>query len=73
MTMLLTLLLAVQDADSVLKRVEELKPAAKDLAWYQLDWMPTLKEAKERAAREKRPIAALVCLNVFGNMFTGHC
>ena len=68
-------LAAAQDAEvkKVLETYQSLKPSVKDLAWYQLDWVSSLKEAKEKAAREKRPICALVCINTYGNMFTGHC
>ena len=67
--------LAAQDAEvrRILDASQTLKPPVSELGWYQLDWAPSLKEAKERAAREKRPICALICLNVYGNMFTGHC
>lgn len=61
------------DARAIVERYEALRPTVKDLAWYQLDWAATLKEARERASREKRPIAALICINVFGNLYTGHC
>ena len=43
------------------------RPDAKDLAIFQLDWMPTLKEAKVKAAKEQRPILMIVVENSFGN------
>jgi hypothetical protein len=49
------------------------RPADKDLAIFQLDWVPTLKEARGRAAQERRPILLLVVTNSYGDLFTGHC
>lgn len=61
------------EAAKILERVRSFTPTVKDLGWYQLNWVPNLKEAREKAAREKRPICLLVCINVFGNLYTGHC
>ena len=49
------------------------RPADEDLAIFQLDWVPTLKEATQRAAQERRPILLLVVTNSYGDLFTGHC
>jgi len=61
------------DVKSVLEKFQSIRPQAAELALYQLDWMPTLKEAKERAAREQRPILLVVVTNSFGDLFSGHC
>jgi hypothetical protein len=61
------------DVRKTLDRYRLFRPADKDLAIFQLDWVPTLKEATERAARERRPILLLVVTNSYGNLFTGHC
>ena len=61
------------DAGKILDRFESLRPSVSDLAWYQLDWAPSLKDARAKAAADKRPICLLVCLNVYGNLYTGHC
>jgi hypothetical protein len=61
------------DVQKILDKYRLLRPADKDLAIFQLDWVPTLKEARERAAREQRPILLLVVTNSYGNLFTGHC
>jgi hypothetical protein len=61
------------DVPKILDQYRLLRPADKDLAIFQLDWMPTLKDARERAAKEQRPILLLVVTNSYGNLFTGHC
>jgi hypothetical protein len=70
-------LLHAQAPDSDVQKIRDqyrlLRPADKDLAIFQLDWVPTLKEARGRAAKEKRPILLLVVTNSYGNIFTGHC
>jgi hypothetical protein len=61
------------DVKSVLEKFESVRPHAADLGLYQLDWMPSLKAAKERAATEERPIFLVVVTNSFGDLYTGHC
>ena len=61
------------DVQKILDQYRLVRPADKDLAIFQLDWVPTLKEATERAAKERRPILLLVVTNSYGNLFTGHC
>jgi hypothetical protein len=61
------------DVQKILDKYRLSRPADKDLAIFQLDWVPTLKEARGRAAKEQRPILLLVVLNSYGNLFTGHC
>ena len=61
------------DVQDILDTYRRLRPTDKDLAIFQLDWMPTLKDARERAAKEQRPILLLVVTNSYGNLFTGHC
>ena len=61
------------DVKSILNMFESVRPREPDLALYQLDWMPTLKEAEERAAKEERPIFLVVVTNSFGDLFSGHC
>ena len=62
-----------RDAQSVLDKFRSARPQAADLAIYQLDWMPTLKAAKEKAAKEGRPIFLVVVTNSFGDVCSGHC
>lgn len=75
-TILLAACLA-QAQDAEVRKIQDAfkakLPSVDELRWYQLDWVPTLKDAKDRAAREKRPICLLVCINVHGNLYTGHC
>ena len=61
------------DVKSVLDKFQSVRPQDADLALYQLDWTPTLKEAREKAATEKRPIFLVVVTNSFGDLYTGHC
>jgi hypothetical protein len=61
------------DVKSILARFQSVRPQAADLALYQLDWMPTLKAAREKAARQERPIFLVVVTNSFGDLFSGHC
>lgn len=57
----------------VLDRFQAARPQAKELAIYRLDWVPTLQDAKVKAANEKRPILLVVVTNSYGNMRSGHC
>ena len=61
------------DVQKILDKYRLFRQANKDLAIFQLDWVPTLKEARGRAAKEQRPILLLVVTNSYGNLFTGHC
>src|SRR5262245_27226010 len=60
------------DVQRIMDRYHEIRPGAKDLAWFALDWATTLKEAKERAAREHRPVLFLHT-NGRGNLYCGFC
>jgi hypothetical protein len=61
------------DVQTILAKYRRYRPTDKDLAIFQLDWVPSLKEATQRAAREQRPMLLLVVTNSYGNLFTGHC
>ena len=61
------------DVQDILDTYRRFRPADKDLAIFQLDWVSTLKEATQRAAKEQRPILLLVVTNSYGNLFSGHC
>jgi hypothetical protein len=61
------------DVWTILDKYRLLRPKDKDLAIFQLDWVPSLKRATERAAKEQRPILLLVVTNSYGDLFTGHC
>ena len=61
------------DVKRVLDKFQFIRPQAADLAFYELDWVPTLKAAKERAAKEERPIFLVVVRNSFGDLCSGHC
>jgi hypothetical protein len=65
---------AVNDGvPKVLDQFRATRPDAKDLAIFQLDWTPTLKDAKAKAAKGQRPILLIVVTNSFGDMHSGHC
>ena len=61
------------DMQDVLEKFKSIRPQEKELALYGLDWAPTLRDAKARAAKEHRPIFLIVVTNSFGNIYTGHC
>ena len=58
---------------SVLDRYADFRPAAKDLAMYQIDWAPSLEEAQKRARREKRPVFLVIIHAQYGDLASGHC
>ena len=58
---------------SVLERYADFRPAAKDLAMYQIDWAPSLAEAQKRALREKRPVFLVIIHAQYGDLASGHC
>jgi hypothetical protein len=61
------------DVKGVLDKFQSVRPQDADLALYQLDWVPTLKAARDRAARDDRPIFLVVVTNSFGDLHSGHC
>jgi hypothetical protein len=61
------------DVPKVLDRYRSVRPEASALPIFQLDWAPTLKEARDKAAKEQRPVLLLVVTNSYGNLYTGHC
>ena len=58
---------------SVLDRYADFRPAAKDLARYQLDWASSLAEAQKRALQEKRPVFLVIIHAQYGDLTSGHC
>jgi cold shock CspA family protein len=60
------------DAGKVLEAYKANLPSDKQLDWYTLDWVNTLGEAKERAAKEKRPIL-WIQTNKEGDLFCSLC
>jgi hypothetical protein len=62
-----------REVKSVLDKFESIRPQEADLALYQLDWASSFKAAKEKAAKEDRPIFLLVVTNSFGDLYSGHC
>jgi hypothetical protein len=61
------------DVKSTLEKFRSVRPQEADLALYRLDWVPTLKAAKEKAAKEGRPVFLIVVTNSFGDLYSGHC
>lgn len=59
---------------ATLRRFEESRPGEKELAFYSLDWSPSLAAAKERAGKERRPILLIVNTNISAhcNLYSGH-
>ena len=62
------------DAKSTLDQFTQAKPDAKALAFYSLDWSPSLKEAMVRAKQERRPVFLIANTNITAgcNFYTGH-
>ena len=73
--LLATPLALAQDSavQSVLDRYADFRPAAKDLAMYQIDWAPSLAEAQKRALQEKRPVFLVIIHAQYGDLTSGHC
>lgn len=73
----LSLTVAAQDPAAVelLERCQQARPSVDDLAFFSLDWAPSLDEALERAAREQRPVFFIHLTNITGptEFFSGHC
>lgn len=67
---------AAQDASvaNTLKRFAEAKPGEKELAFFSLDWVCSLKEAKKRAVAEERDILLILNTNITAhcNFYSGH-
>jgi len=66
---------AAQDsrAKRVLKKCEAMRPGDQELAMYRLDWADSLEEAKQRAAKEGRPIFLVIIHAKYGDISSGHC
>ena len=60
-------------ARSILDRYDAFRPRAKDLAMYRLDWAASLEEARQRAARERRPVLLVIIHAQYGDLYSGHC
>ena len=66
---------AAEDANPkrILARYQALRPAAKDLGMYRLDWADSLDVALKRAAKEKRPVCLIIIHAKYGDIASGHC
>jgi len=60
-------------AKRILAGYQALRPAARDLAMYRLDWAESLDMALKRAARENRPVCLVIIFAKYGDMASGHC
>ena len=50
-----------------------LRPTNRELSIYQLDWEGSLETARQRAARERRPICLMIVHAKYGDLASGHC
>ncbi len=57
----------------ILARHQAIRPAARDLGMYRLDWADSLDVALKRAVTEKRPICLIVIHAKYGDIASGHC
>jgi len=61
--------------ERIVRSFERVRPTDSDLAFYSLDWVDTLADARARARVEKRPVFFIWLTNKSGptNFFSGHC
>jgi hypothetical protein len=64
---------AVASSQRILARYQSLRPAAKNLGMYRLDWADSLDVALKRAAKEKRPVCLIIIHAKYGDIASGHC
>ena len=57
----------------VLARYQAIRPAAKDLGMYRLDWADSLEVALKRASKENRPVCLIIIHAKYGDIASGHC
>lgn len=59
----------------ILDKYEAAKPTEKALAFFSMDWAPSLTEATARARKERRPIFFIYVTNITAgqNFVGGHC
>ena len=57
----------------ILARYQAIRPAARDLGMYRLDWADSIDVALKRAAKEKRPICLIIIHAKYGDIASGHC
>lgn len=59
----------------VLDQYQAAKPTEKALAFFSMDWAPSLAEATARARKERRPILFIYVTNITAgqNFVGGHC
>jgi hypothetical protein len=60
--------------DRIQRQFDAAKPTDKSLAFYSLDWAVNLREAKQLAAAEQRPIFLILNTNITAgtNLYSGH-
>jgi hypothetical protein len=58
----------------VLRQFETAKPTERSMAFYSLDWVANLADAKSRALKEQRPIFLILNTNITAgtNLYSGH-
>ena len=50
-----------------------LRPPARDLAIYQLDWSNSIDQARKQAIAQQRPICLMIIHSKYGDIASGHC
>ncbi|MBX7105656.1 MAG: hypothetical protein K1X57_16355 [Gemmataceae bacterium] len=60
--------------NDILKRFDAARPDTKSLAFFSLDWEPTLKAALARSKTERRPVFLIANTNITAgcNFYSGH-
>ena len=57
----------------ILARYQVIRPVAKDLGMYRLDWADSLDIALKRADKENRPVCLIIIHAKYGDIASGHC
>ena len=57
----------------ILARYQAIRPTAKDLGMYRLDWADSLDVALKRATKENRPVCLIIIHAKYGDIASGHC
>jgi len=63
------------EAQRILEAFQAARPPDRDLGVFRLDWAASLKDARARAAKERRPIffVSTMQLKEAGDLKGGHC
>ena len=74
-SLFLAVIVIAEDAGvkRILARYQAIRPAAKDLGMYRLDWADSLDIALKRADKENRPVCLIIIHAKYGDFASCHC